>query len=512
MKSFLVGIDIGTTLTKGVLIDTHGSIIAEAARPCLLYSDYPNWAEEDPAQWWANSVAIIRQLLLTAKAAGAKVEAIGVSGMVPALVLLDRDGKPLRRSIQQNDARSGPEIEQLKREFDEAVFFHKTGGSINQQVMAPKLSWLRRHEPEVLERGEHLLGSYDYINYRLTGTLCVEHNWALESGLYNLSTQTWDSELLSLAGIGRSLLPEIQPSSAVIGRISKAAASETGLDLGVPVVAGSADHVASAFVAGTWSNGDLLIKFGGAGDILYSSDTLITDQRLFIDYHLIPDKYLLNGCMATSGSLVQWYVQQFAGADLAEAQAIGISVYELLDQKIAGIPPGSDGLVLLPYFLGEKTPLHDPSARGTLFGLDLHHDRNHVYKAILESVAFGFRHHLDVLAERKLPVARVLASDGGARSGVWLQIAADVLRQPVYRVLKHPGSSLGAAFLAGKGMDIITDWEQISAYVSLDHPFLPDPSRSAAYDRYYEIYRALYQNLKPLFPKLTTARNLSLSS
>ncbi len=438
-------------------------------------------------------------------AAGGRADAIagvGVSGMVPAMVLLDEAGAPLRRSIQQNDARTGAQIDELRRSFDVDRFFELTGGSINQQVVAPKTRWLLQHEPEVMARLHTLVGSYDYVTFRLTGVLGVERNWALESGLYDLSADAWSSELLALAGLAPSQLPPVRASHEVVGGVSAAAARATGLAEATPVVAGVADHVASAFATTAYEDGDLVIKFGGAGDVLYSLDTLVTDPRLFIDHHVVPGKYYLNGCMATSGSLVKWFVQQFCGDDAREAKRLGLDVYAHLDRAAAQVPAGAEGLVVLPYFLGEKTPLHDPEARGTILGLGLHHTRHHLYRAVLEAVAYGFRHHVDVLVERGLAIRRVLAADGGARSDVWLQIAADVLGHPVQRVAGHPGSSLGAAVAAGVGTGVLPDWRAVERYVRPSTTFAPNPHHATVYDELYGVYRESYRRLVDLFPRL----------
>ena len=500
MRRLLLGLDIGTTQTKGVLIDGAGAVVAEAARDATLYSERPTWAEEDPSQWWVNVCAITRELL----AAGdpAEVAGVGVGGMVPAMVLLDEAGEPLRRSIQQNDARTAVEIDEVKADIDGARFFELTGGSINQQVVAPKVRWLRRHEPAILERLATLVGSYEYIGLRLTGERYVERNWALESGLYDLSRGGWSDELVALAGLRADQLPPPRASHEVVGAVTPAAAAATGLRAGTPVVAGVADHVAAAYATTAYQDGDLVIKFGGAGDILYSTATLVTDPRLFIDHHLVPGLYYLNGCMATSGSLLKWYVQGFCGEDVARAVAQGRSAYAELDALAAALPAGADGLVLLPYFLGEKTPLHDPAARGTVLGLDLHHTRHHLYRAALEAVAYGFRHHVDVLAERGLPIARVLAADGGARSDLWLQIAADVFGAGVQRVGGPTGSSLGAAVAAGMGTGVFDDWRVVERYATLGRRFEPDAAAGATYDRLYGVYREAYRRLRDLYPAL----------
>ena len=498
----LVGIDIGTTHTKGVLIGTAGQVHGEASSPSDLISEHPNWAEMEPEQWWTNTCDIAARLVARAAELDLNVAAVGISGMVPALVMLDDAGVPVRRSIQQNDARTAHEIEAVAKIIAPERFFELSGGSINQQVMAPKLRWLSRHEPEALERARVLLGSYDYVTYRLTGTLGVEHNWALESGLANVHTGAWEPELVAAAGIDERLLPTIHPSHAVVGEVTADAAQATGLAAGTPVIAGVADHVASAFAAGVTGDGDLLIKFGGAGDILYSTQALVTDARLFIDYHVVPGRYLLNGCMATSGSMLKWLVREFFEADAATAQSNGMDVFAFLDARASQYPPGSQAIVVLPYFLGEKTPIHDPHARGTILGLGLHHDRYALYRAFLEAVVFGFAHHVEVLRERGLDVRRVLASDGGARSDVWLQIAADVLGVPVHRVGRHPGSSLGAAFVAGKAMGLIDGWDAIEQYTEVLPPFEPQAEANRVYGKAFGVYRDMYERLKSLYPTL----------
>jgi xylulokinase len=260
--------------------------------------------------------------------------------------------------------------------------------------------------------------------------------------------------------------------------------------------------VVSAFVAGAVTEGDLVLKYGGAGDILLATARPVTDPRLFIDHHVVPGLWFSNGCMAASGSLLNWIVREWAAGEGPKAAAAGLSPHAWLDRLAAATPAGADGLILLPYVLGEKTPLHDPQARGTLVGLGLHHRLAHVWRAALEGVAFGFRHHWDVFAERGLAVNRVIACDGGAASDLWLQISADVLQRPVQRLRRHPGSCLGAAYVAGVGVGVFKDWTSIGRYVEPGETFTPDATRAAVYDRAYAIFRETYERLKTLYPRL----------
>jgi xylulokinase len=270
-------------------------------------------------------------------------------------------------------------------------------------------------------------------------------------------------------------------------------ARHLGLVEGIPVVAGSADHVASAFSAGIRNPGDLLVKLGGAGDILYAADVWTVDERLFLDYHVVPDRFLINGCMAASGSIIKWFRRHFAPA----------ADYAALDVEAGAVPAGSDGLVVLPYFLGEKTPIHDPFARGVLFGLSLTHTRGHVYRAILEGISFGFLHHMEVLAELGLHAAKARVTNGGARSLLWKQITSDVLGLPLEQIARHPGSSLGAAFIAGMGVGVFDDWAEIERFIEVSGVVEPDPHAHPIYERLFRIYRKLYDSVRDQFPVLS---------
>lgn len=499
----LLGLDIGTTSTIGILIDTDGNTLALESRPATLISDQANWAEEDTEEWWCNAGEICRALLAAAKAAPRNIAAVGVTGMLPAVILIDEHGIALRHSIQQNDARATAELDEFRCGMDEAEFLSRTGTGYSQQLVGPKLMWLGRHERALLERAKGVLGASDYITHRLTGTRQVEHNWALESGLVDLASGVYDERLLGLAGIDRRLLPPIRKSHDVVGAITAAAARHTGLAAGTPVVAGCADHVASAFVCGAVRNGDLVIKLGGAGDILLASDKPVTDRRLFIDHHIVPGLWFPNGCMAASGSLLNWVVKHWAGGEAAAAHQAGQSLHQWLDGRAATVPPESE-LLFLPYVLGEKTPLMDPFARGTLLGLGLHHGLAHVWRAALEGVVFGFRHHIEVFAEAGLGVRQVFAADGGARSDLWLQIAADTFDRPVLRIDRHPGSSLGAAFVAGIGIGAIGEWSAIARYVAPGRVFTPRPEAHRVLSAKYRLWRETYERLRTLYPQLAT--------
>jgi xylulokinase len=477
--SVFLGIDVGTTSTKALLLDSERGIVGEAERPNQLHSIHPGWAEEDTAEWWSNVCATTRELV-----DGIEVAGVGVTGMVPCTIPLDESGEPLRWSIQQNDARSAEEVEELNRALAGTRVLERTGSAITQQSTGPRLMWLAKNEPEVWRSTRTLAGSYDFITMKLTGQRKVEANWALETGLLDFRSMTWASDVLEAAGGSAEMLPSIHRCDEVVGAVTERAARETGLKVGVPVVAGTADHIGSTFASGVLDDGDLLVKLGGAGDIMLAVREPFVDDRLYLDFHLLPERFVLSGCMATSGSLIKWFQRTMGeGASLAK-----------LDEEAAAAPVGSGGVICLPYMLGEKTPINDPEATGAFVGLQLTQSRGHLFRAVLEGIAFGFRHHLDVFAERGHRPQRARVTDGGSRSRVWTQITADVLGIPLEKVTLRSGSAFAAAYCAGLGVGGLKGWDDIDRFVAVDEVVEPRPSE--IYDRAYGRFRALYPALK----------------
>ncbi len=494
----VIGLDIGTTSTVAVLLRLPDAVVASASRPVTLSSPHSGWAEEEPQEWWANACAVLREVLAAVPEARASLRGICVTGMLPAVVLLDEAGAVLRPAIQQSDGRCAREVAELAREVDETAFLRRTGNGINQQLVATKLRWLERHEADVFARIATVFGSYDFINWRLTGERRVEHNFALEAGFIDLADHRIADDLVALGHIPRAAVPDKVLTHEVLGSVDAAAAAATGLPQGLPVFGGAADHIASAFAAGLVAPGEVLLKFGGAGDIIVVSDGARPDPRLFLDYHLIPGLYAPNGCMATSGSALNWMARL-----LAEGPGEG-TPHARLDALAGTVPAGSDGVLCLPYFLGEKTPIHDPFASGTFTGLSLSHGRGHFWRAMLEGIAYAFRHHLEVMREIGHPTNRLLASDGGSKSAVWMQIMADVAGAPVQTLRDFYGSSVGAAFVAAIGSGAGVNWSDIGRLVSYGRTFEPHCVSAATYDHGYADFRGLYQTLHPFFHKSDT--------
>lgn len=491
----VVGIDIGTTSTIGILISLPDKVLAQTTRPVSFSAPRQGWAEEDPNQWWENTCSIIPELIAMAGISPDDIKGVGVTGMLPALVLLDRDDKLLRPSIQQSDGRSGQEVDDIAGEVDSDAFLKTAGNGINQQLIATKLRWLEKHEPDVFARIGTVFGSYDFINWKLTGVKAVEHNWALEAGFVDLSIGTLSSDLIALGHVAPDAVPPMIASHAVLGGVSAEAAKLTSLPQGIPVMGGAADHIGSAFAAGIVSPGDILLKFGGSTDIMIATKNAVPDARMFLDYHIAPDLFMPNGCMASGGSALNWFVDNIATGEAAKAAEAGISMHQHMDITSTDIPAGSDGVQIIPYFLGEKTPIHDPDARGIIQGLSLNHDLRHMWRALLEGFAYAFRHHVEVFNEMGHPTTRFIASDGGSNSRLWMQICSDVLQQPIQLLVGHPGSCLGAAWVAAVGAGLTKDWGGVAKFVTYGDLVRPNAENAAVYDDGYARFRQTYSAL-----------------
>ena len=485
----LLGLDVGTTALKAVILDPERGIVGAASRAHPSTSLGPSYSEADPRDWRANAIELVPRVCEAAAISPQSITAVGVAGCVPCLLLLGADDEPLRPALLYNDGRAEREIGELRAELGDEAVLARTGAGVTQQSIGPKLRWLERHEPAIVRQARRICGSYDWLGGQLCGEAYCERNWALESGLYDLATAAFADDLLSAAGWDADRVSPIREPGDVVGGVTAEIAMATGLRVGTPVVAGLADHVSSALGAGLRAHGDVLVKLGGSVDVLCATDRPLVDRRLYLDAHPRPGLWLPNGCMATGGSAIRWFQQQFAAGD----------PLSLLDREAAGVPPGADGLVLLPYLLGEKTPLNDPLASGALIGLGLGHTRGHVFRALLESFGHGVRHHLEVLAEHGIAPKSARVTNGGASSPLWKQIVADVADIALEPVVDHPGSALGAAFAAGVGSGVFDSWDEIDRFVAVGPPVVPDERTRVVHDRRHAVYRGLYGSLRPWF-------------
>lgn len=468
MSKLFIGIDIGTTGTKAILLDSDQGVVASATRTSQLFSPKAGYSESDLGQWFNNVCECVQELIASSKINPSDVKGIASSGMVPAVVLLDENNQAIRKAILQNDARAVREITEIGEELRGLDFVKETGSVLSQQSVAPTARWLQRNEPEAWAKTKSIVGSYDWILIALGAQPHIEQNWAIESGLFDLAGDAHE-RIIGAAGIERSKLPPVKRPGERVGELSPDAASQLGLLAGTPLYVGGADHVLSAYGAGVSQIGDWLIKLGGAGDVLVMSDTPVVDKRLYLDAHPVAGGWLPNGCMATSGSLIRWFQNITGETDL-------VAMDNLAEQE----KPAT--ILCLPYFLGEKSPLHDPDLRGVFFGMHLGTSKAELYRSILEAIAFGFRHHRDTFQDAGLVVTRAMVTNGGSKSVFWKQVLADVLNTELHPVINHPGASLGAAVIAGVGEGSIRDLTEINRFVALGETVKPNPANVATYD------------------------------
>jgi xylulokinase len=403
--------------------------------------------------------------------------------MLPAFVILDSSNGLIRPSIQQMDSRTFEEVKLIEEKIGKEIFFNITGCTVNIQMIAPKIIWMRKNEPENFKKIKTVCGSYDYINYRLTGVKSVESNWALESGMYDIKLRKWSKKILDMLEIDEEILPKVNWPTDIIGVVNKEASKLLGIKSGTPVIAGFADHISSAFISGICNYGDIAIKLGSAGDIIFTANKLVTDKRLYIDFHPKKDNYYLSGCMATSGTLLKWFKNYFFDDKKID--------FKDLDKYAEKIESGSNGLLVLPYFIGEKTPIFDPLARGVIFGLTTFHNRYHIYRAILESIGYAFLHHLEIIHEIGFKTKRIIASGAGASSIIWIQILSNIFGMEINLLKQNPGSVMGAIFLAGIATNLFKNWDETAKFSEISNTIYPIEKENLKYSKYFLIYKKL---------------------
>ena len=490
--ALILGVDIGSSGLKAVLLDVDKGIVAVAGYSVDLFSRHAGWAEADTKQWWIALCEVVPQLMDQANCGASAISSVAISGMVPAVVVADANGNALRHAMLQNDARATHEIKELLTKLDGVDLLSLTGSQLSQQSVAPTALWLSKNENSIWNSTKIIFGSYDWMATKLGATPHVELNWAIESGLYG-----WDkkplSSVLAATGIDWPELLEPKHPGTLVGKVSASAAADTGLSIGTDIYVGGADHVLSAFGAGLVNNGDCLVKLGGAGDILAVSDEFFIDKRLYLDAHPMPGKWLPNGCMATSGSLLRWEQHLLGDLDL-----------ELLDSEAAISSPGA--LLTLPYFLGEKSPLHDPDLRGVIAGLHLGTTRGDLHRSFLEAIAYGFKQHFQVFEEGGLTINNPRVTNGGSRSRLWREILADVLGRDLTSVINHPGASFGVAVCAGVGSGAIDDWSYVNGALEQGEVISPNSSHLKRYQERFEMYLELQSSSQNISHKLARVK------
>ena len=490
MRHYL-GVDIGTYETKGVIVTAQGEIVAQAARAHRMQVPEPGWAEHDAEQdWWGDFVYVTRKMLAESGIAPSSIAGVGSSGIGPCMLPVDQDGNPLMNAVLYGvDTRAAREIADLNAEIGEDVILARCGNALTSQAVGPKILWLKRNRPEVFARTHKILNSTSFLVHRLTGRYTLDHYSAGNfSPFYLVDEQRWSDELAP-GIIPMDRLPELLWTTDVAGTVTARAAAETGLDEGTPVIAGTIDAAAEAVSVGVLRPGELMLMYGSTIFIILITEERVRDPRLWYAPWLFPGQHGSMAGLSTSGTLTHWFRENFAKEPPPETAVVAMT------KEAEASPPGAKGLVLLPYFSGERTPIHDTRAKGVLFGLDLTHGRGDMFRAVLEGIAHGTRHVFDTYAEAgQLPRA-VYAVGGGTRNRVWSQATSDIsgLTQLVRQ--KTIGASYGDAFLAALAMGDAKP-EDIGAWNPVASSITPEEALKAMYDRQHGVFRRLYPAVK----------------
>ena len=492
---YTLGIDIGTYETKGVLVDERGKVIAQAGRAHKMLVPQPGWAEHDPEQdWWGDFCVVSQALLKQSGIDPANILAVACSAIGPCMLPVDAQGNPLMNGVLYGvDARAEREVRELTERIGEEVILSRCGNALTSQSVGPKILWLKRNRADLYNQTARILTSTSFLVHRLTGRYVIDHYTAANfSPLYDVSTQSWIEDLADDI-VDLEKLPELLWSTDIAGYVTKSAAQATGLAEGTPITAGTIDAAAEAVSVGVNTPGDMMAMYGSTIFIILRTAQRVSDPRLWYAPWLFEGEHASMAGLATSGTLTHWFRDQFA-KDLDPEEA-----FPLLALEAQESPPGAKGLLLLPYFSGERTPIHDANAKGSFFGLNLTHTRGDMYRALIEGIAYGTRHVTDTFSEIGHPPHRLLAVGGGTKNAVWLQATSDIcgLRQEVRK--NTVGASYGDAFLAALAIGRVkrTDiehWNPIAADIRAN----ADPR----YDHNFQIFRDLYDATKAIMKRL----------
>ncbi len=494
-RGAVLGIDVSTTATKAVLADDQGSILGIASREYPFEQPHPLWSEQDPESWWTGASAAIREVLGATGTDPGAVAAVGLTGQMHGLVLLDAADRVVRPAILWNDQRTGPECDLIRQAVGPRRLIEITGNDALTGFTAPKLVWVRDHEPEAWSRVAHVLLPKDYVRLKLTGEHALDKADGAGTLLFDLAARDWSDVMLQALEIPRAWLPPTFEGPQVTGVITARAAAETGLREGTPIVAGGGDQAANAVGVGAVVPGRMALSLGTSGVVFATTDAPLYEPAGLVHAfcHAVPDRWHLMSVMLSAAGSLRWFRDTVAPGepfgDLAAA---------------AGeVPAGSDGVLFLPYLSGERCPYPDPQARGAFVGLTLAHDRRHLTRAVLEGVAFGLRDGLDLMVAAGMPAPdQIRASGGGTASPLWRQILADVLYAEIATVSTTEGAAYGAAVLASVGASwypsVQAAAEALVRATPVAEPGPDVPGYAEAHARYRELYPALAPSLHRL--------------
>ena len=494
MSHTFIGIDVGTSSTKAVVIDAAGALVHVTSPSYSFQTPKPLWAESNPEDWWQATIQALREIV--DQFGAESIAGIGLSGQMHGLVLLDAVGAVLRPCIMWNDQRTGAQCEAITRRVGPARVLQLTGNPVLPGFTAPKALWVQEHEPEIWAKTASILLPKDFIRLRLSGTLATEVSDASGTSLLDVGKRQWSGEMLEACGIPASMVAEVTESTVASSAVNAEGARLTGLLEGTPIIAGGGDQAAGAVGCGIVRPGIVSATLGTSGVVFAHADTFQPDPqgRLHTFCAAVPGKWHSMGVQLSSAGSYQWFHDKIAcNKSFAE-----------LDSLARAVPAGSEGVLFLPYLSGERTPHPDPYAKGVFFGLSLRHDLGHMARAVMEGVTFGLRDALEIMRDLGLQPTEIVASGGGAKSALWRQILADIFATRIVTVNATEGSAYGAAVLAAVGTGAYDSVEEACGAMIRETGGTDPGEAVPAYEKLYPVYAGLYPALKESFARIST--------
>ena len=496
-KDYLLGIDIGTSACKVAIFNKSGQVMASASGDYPVYYPREGWAQQKPDEWWSAVCGAIRECLKMGNIFGEQIAGIGIDGQSWSAIAIDREGNVLTDTPIWMDTRAQEICNRLNNEIGSENIFQVAGNSLQPSYTTAKILWYKENMPEVYGRIYKILQSNSFIAYRLTGAVTQDLSQGYGLHCFDMRTGSWDENMCVKLGIPVEFLPEIVPCDEVVGTVTEEAAIMSGLEAGIPVVAGGLDAACGTLGAGVIHPGETQEQGGQAGGMSICIDTYKADPSLILGFHVVPGRWLLQGGTTGGGGVMRWVEREFADYERERQKETGVSSLDQLNEIARETPAGSEGVVFLPYMSGERSPVWNPYAKGVFYGLDFAKTKGHMVRACMEGVAFSLRHNLEV-AEAAGAKAEILRAMGGsANSLLWTQIKADVTGKTIVVPASDTATTLGAALLAGVGVGFYKDYEEaVSMTVKETRRHKPDLSNKEIYDKTYCTYRNLYESLK----------------
>jgi len=507
--AYYLGLDIGTSGMKALLITEAGKAVASETQEYPLYTPHPQWAEQDPEDWWQGTIKATQAVLAKAGVRGEEIAGIGLSGQMHGSVFLDKENRVLRPALLWCDQRTQAECDWMTAQVGPEKLSEYISNPVLTGFTAPKIIWLRNHERETYDKVVKVLLPKDYIRFKLTGVHATEVSDASGTALLDVKNRRWSREVLEAAGIPYSFMPECAESIEITGHVHAEAAALTGLAVGTPVAGGGGDQAAGAVGSGIVETGIVSSVVGTSGVVFAYSDTPATDPKLRVHTfcHAVPGKWHTMGVSLSAGGSLRWLADTFFQPEGVVSKTTGTDRYALMADGAASVPVGSEGLIFLPYLTGERTPYPDADARGVFFGMTLRHHRQHFARSVMEGVAYALNDTFQIFGELGIPVSQVRASGGGAKSAVWRQIHADVTGHSHVTLAVDEGPALGAALLAAVGTGAYASVpDACAAAIERVAVTEPDPAAHAKYAEYYRVYQALYPALKDQFAAVSAIK------